>query len=124
MALQHVAAQASCMPTAAQPHRSAWLRRTRAITGWIAALAATATLLIAAVVGSASTTEKVINHVEQRPRVPAAQPARSVRVVHRTRLHHHVRKPRVTPTTTPVAPAPTPPAPAPAVTPVAVSGGS
>jgi hypothetical protein len=115
------------MPTTAQRHRSTWLRRTRAITGWIAALAATATLLIAAVVGSASTTKKVIVHVQQRPRVRAAQHARTVRIVrharaHHTVHHHHVAKPHVTPSTTPAAP--TPPAPAPAVAPVVVSGGS
>ena len=106
------------MPTAAQRHRSTWLRRTRAITGWIAALAATATLLIAAVVGGASTTKKVIART--------AQPARTVRVVHRTRAHpahrHHVAKPKVTPNATPVAAAP--PAAAPAAAPVVVSGGS
>jgi hypothetical protein len=110
------------MPSAAHRHRSTWLRRTRAITAWIAALAATATLLIAAVVGSASTTKKGIAHVQQRPRVRAARPAPTARVVHRTRTHHHhVTKARVQPN---AAPAATPPAPAPAVAPVVVSGGS
>ncbi|MDX6564343.1 MAG: hypothetical protein QOE10_5 [Gaiellales bacterium] len=111
------------MPSAAHRHRSTWLRRTRAVTAWIAALAATATLLIAAVVGSASTTKKGIAHVQQRPRVRAAQRASTAQVVHRTRTHHHhVTKARVQPSVP--AAATTPPAPAPAVAPVVVSGGS
>lgn len=111
------------MPSAAHRHRSTWLRRTRAITAWVAALAATATLLIAAVVGSASTTKKGIAHVQQRPRVRAALPVSTARAVQRTRTrHHHVTKARVKPSVPPAVT--TAPAPAPAVAPVVVSGGS
>jgi hypothetical protein len=120
------------MRTAAQAHRSNWLRRTRRVTGWIAAIATAATLLIAAVAGSASPPKRVAKLVRVPARQPpsvllsAARPAQRHR--HRTHIRTHHRKPAVVkPHVTAPAkppPPPPPPAPAPPVAPVAVSGGS
>lgn len=123
------------MSNAPEQRRERWLRRTSLITGWIAALAVAATLLIAAVVSSASPAKKVAIAVHR----PAARPAqvrhRAAVVLHRrrvvrvARVHRtvHVAK-KVAQVTPPPAPTPTPPpappAPAPVTPPVVVSGGS
>jgi hypothetical protein len=125
------------MRNAAQARRAIWLRRTRLATGWIAALATVATLLIAAVAGSASTAKKVA--LSLPPSHPARRSAAlSARIVVRRhdarssarRVHAHaparhaatVVRVRAKPVHVAPAPAPTPaPPPAP---PVVVSGGS
>ena len=127
----------------AQARRSTWLRRTRAITVWVAALATVATLLIAAVAGSASPPKRVATALYAPRRLQSAVAIRAARAARAHRLHRHhvavVRKhvavvkrhkaapkvsaPAPTPTPTPTPPpAPTPAPPAPA--PVVVSGGS
>jgi len=122
------------MPNALEQRRERWLRRTSLITGWIAALAVAATLLIAAVVSSASPAKKVAIAV-QRPLARPAQVRHRTAVVHHrqrvVRVHrtarvvHKVAQVTSTPTPTPTpTPPPAPPAPAPVTPPVVVSGGS
>jgi hypothetical protein len=111
--------------------RSTWLRRTRAITGWVAAFATVATLLIAAVAGSASPPKRVVTALYAPRRL---QSTVVIGAVHRVRVHRvHRRRAvlgnRVQRVQTyeakakakAKAPAPTP---APPVAPIVVSGGS
>jgi hypothetical protein len=114
----------------AEARRTRWLRRTRLLTGWIAAVAAAAALLIAAVVGSASPVRKTPISGGSGPRHAAARkravPLRHIDRVARKRAttpaHHHAPAARVR---TPVKQVQAPvQAPAPAPPPVVVSGGS
>jgi hypothetical protein len=113
----------------AQARRSTWLRRTRAITGWVAALATVAALLIAAVAGSASPPKRVATALYAPMRLQSAVVIGSVHPARAHRLHRHravvvrkhipVVKPHKAAPTPPPAPTPAPPAAA-----VVVSGGS
>jgi hypothetical protein len=119
------------MRNAIEARREIWLRRTRLATGWCAALAAVATLLIAAVAGSASTAKKVASPA---PRVQPLRRTAVVRAPAATRRHvrltvhvraRTVRHARHAHVHVHVAPAPVVQAPVPAhVVPVVVSGGS
>jgi hypothetical protein len=109
----------------AQDRRSTWLRRTRAITAWVAAVSAVATLLIAAVAGSASPPKRVATalYAPRRPRttvvIGTVHPARA----HRVHRHRAVLRNRVHRVKTHAATAKAP-TPAPPVAPIVVSGGS
>lgn len=121
-----------------QARRSVWLRRTRLLTGWIAAAAVVATLCIAAIAASASSSKKPASKLIGSAG-PLAAPHRVLRLryrkpgVHMVRVDaprrtRHVAKHHATPPAAHVAAPPVAvvqaPAPAPPVAPVAVSGGS
>lgn len=122
----------------AQARRSTWLRRTRAITGWVAALATVATLLIAAVAGSASPPKRVATALYVPRRQRSTVLIGSIHATSAHRRHRHravvvrkhvavVKRHKVVPKVSAPAPAPTPPpapTPAPPAAPVVVSGGS
>ena len=134
MTLQSGARTVRAMRIDAEARRTTWLRRIHVLTGWIAAFAAAATLLIAAVVGSASPAPKTALPRGSEPRHAAARrravPLRQLHRVARKRattpVHHHASAARVrTPVKQVQAPAQAPaPAPTPAPPPVVVSGGS
>ncbi len=130
MTLQCGAGTVHRMRKHAEARRTSWLRRVRLLTGWIAAFAAAAALLIAAVVGSASPSRKTAAPSVSQPRHAAARkravPLRHIDRVARKRAttpaHHHAPAARVR---TPVKQVQAPvQAPAPAPPPVVVSGGS
>lgn len=130
----------------AQARRSTWLRRTRAITGWVAAFATVATLLIAAVAGSASPPKRVATALYAPRRLQSAVVVGSVHTTNAQRARRHravvvrthvpvVKSHKVAPKVSAPPPAPTPtptptptpppaPTPAPPAAPVVVSGGS
>jgi hypothetical protein len=124
--------------TSAQARRSRWLRRTRAITSWVAVLAILATLLIAAVAGSASPPKRVATAPYAPRRLQSALVIRAAHAARVHRLHRHravairtqhpaVKPHTVAPKAATPAPTPTPqpaPTPTPPVAPVVVSGGS
>ena len=136
MALQSGTRTVRAMRMDAEARRTTWLRRIHLLTGWIAAFAAAAALLIAAVVGSASPARKAAVPRSSEPRHAAARkravPLRHLDRVARKRattpVHHRASAARVrTPVKQVQAPAQAPapaPTPAPAPPPVVVSGGS
>src|SRR5476649_1378716 len=97
------------MRNATEARREIWLRRTRLVTGWIAALAAVATLLIAAVAGSASTSKKVASPLPPAQPLRRALAARApVATRRQARVVVRVRAKRVRHVHVAAAPVPTP----------------